>query len=179
MKAFLDYLTEADAYTDAAYAGKDTPPLLCALTDDTYKNVWQRRRRARRPLSEAEENTQLATLGDAVLKLALAQMLYAELLAGRIENVTVEKQRYESDRVLVTVVGRHYGILSHLRCNTEVARQDYDYTGDEHKHIATAAEAVLGAIYLTDGWDAARAVVGEWRALIDASAQTGREKNRR
>lgn len=176
MKRFLDYLTEADGYTDASYAGGDTPPLLCALTDDTYKNVWQRRTRARRPLAETEENTQLATLGDAVLKLALAEMLYADLLSGRIENVTVEKQRYESDRVLVTVIGRHYGILSHLRCNPEVARQDYDYAGDEHKHIATAAEAVLGAVYLTEGWDAARAVVAEWRALIDREKTKREEK---
>lgn len=171
MKSFLDYLKESAQYTDSDYAEEKTPPLLCALTDDTYKNLWQRKMRAKAPLSEIEENTQLATLGDAVLKLALAELLYAALLRGEIENVTLEKQKYESDRVLVSVIGKHYGLLDYLRCDRRITRQDYRYTGDEHKHIATAAEAALGAVYLMDGFPAARAIVLEWYDLIDKTEE--------
>ena len=174
MKRFLDYLEETRAFTDASYADAQTPLLLCAVTDDTYKNVWQRKTRAKHPLSDVEENTQLATLGDAVLKLVLAELLYLDFVQGRIENVTVEKQKYESDRVLVTVIGRHYGLLRYLRCDKRVVKQNYRYTGDDYKHIATAAEAVLGAVYLLDGFSAARTIVAEWRALIDQTG--GKEK---
>lgn len=154
MKTFEEYLVQ------------DTPEMRRALTDDTYKTVWQREHRSAHTLADKEVNSELATLGDAVLKLALAEMLL-----DRVENITVVKQRYESDRVLVTVVGRHYGLLRYLRCDPAVTKQDYDYAGDSHKHIATALEAVLGAIYLTDGFAAAREVVSAWCLLIDR--QTG------
>lgn len=147
------------------YLKQDTPEMRRALTDDTYKTVWQRERRTAHTLTDKEVNTELATFGDAVLKLAIAEMLL-----DRVENITVVKQKYESDRVLVTVVGRHYDILRHLRCDPAVTKQDYDYTGDAHKHIATALEAVLGAIYLTEGMEAARETVKEWCFLIDRQA---------
>ena len=150
MKTFEEYLKQ------------DIPEMRRALTDDTYKTVWQREKRSARTLADKEVNSELATLGDAVLKLAIAEMLL-----DRVENITVVKQRYESDRVLVTVVGRHYDLLRYLRCDPAVAKQDYDYTGDGHKHIATALEAALGAIYLTDGFAAAREVVKAWCHLID------------
>lgn len=153
--------------TFEAYLTQDTAMMRRALTDDTYKTVWQRENRVPYTLSDKEVNSELATLGDAVLKLALAEILF-----DRVENITVVKQRYESDRVLVTVVGRHYDILRYLRCNPDATRQDYDYAGDSHKHIATALEAVLGAIYLEEGMEAAERVVKEWCRLI-VTAQNG------
>jgi DNA recombination-dependent growth factor C len=54
-----------------------------ALTDKSHKNVSTRKNEA--PLKE-DENTELATYGDAVLKLALCQILWQEEMRFFLKN---------------------------------------------------------------------------------------------
>lgn len=109
---------------------------------------------------ESVTNVTLATYGDALLKLALC-----ELLLDRFEELTIEKAKYESDVSLIKVA-EHYGLLNYLNFNRANPRfpQDYDCRkmdpsfsqskkerirthNRRRKYIATAVEAVLGAMY--------------------------------
>ncbi len=150
------------------YLKQETNPLAhraWALTARSYKNID-------RSLADREDNDELATYGDALLKWALCEVLF-----DKVKNITVAKQKYESDEVLVKVVARHYHLLDYIRFdkNNPNIPKDYSYKREDkddkppHKYIATAAEAVLAAIYLDRGRDAdcVRQIVARWTALID------------
>ncbi len=119
-----------------------------ALTDKSFKPIYQKKHK--RPLGDQQVNTELATFGDAVLKLALC-----EILLDRTQQLSVTKSLYERDTTLVRI-GEHYGILDYLNFdrNDPNIPQNYDVRpedDDDHKFIATAVEAVLGAIYKSNG----------------------------
>lgn len=118
-----------------------------ALTDKSYKNEYQR--------ENSKEytglvNTDLATYGDAVIKLC-----YLELLLDKTSQLTIEKDKYESDEFFVDVVAKHYDLIKYIRRDTKDAKlsNDYDYNkyqsknGNTTKYIATCVEAIIGAIY--------------------------------
>ena len=67
---------------------KSQPTRQRALTASSYKNKEHQ-------LKDANTNSELATYGDALLKLAFCKILFDE----RISNITVKKQEYESDKV--------------------------------------------------------------------------------
>lgn len=109
---------------------------------------------------ESATNVTLATYGDAVLKLALC-----EILLDRFEELTIEKAKYESDVSLVKIA-RHYELLKYLDFDRRDPYfiQDYACVAIEHsfsqskkervrhrnrrhKYLATAIEALLGAMY--------------------------------
>lgn len=95
-------------------------------------------------------NTDLATYGDAVIKLC-----YSELLLDKVDKLTEEKAKLESDEFLVDAVGRHYSILDCIRKDKDNPSLPDSYDYKEHqskkhnrcKYIATAVEAMIGAIY--------------------------------
>lgn len=160
MKSFEEYLLEK------------TPEMRRALTDDTYKMVWQKEHRSATTLPDSAVNSELATFGDAILKFLLAEKFFAM----RVENITECKKNYESDRVLTTVIGRHYDIIRRLRFDKQDRNipRNYAYTDRKkksYKYIATACEAALGAVYLKHGMRAARTVVDEWYELITAQGE--------
>ena len=135
---------------------------LRALTTKSYRNVD-------RSLSDEDTNEELATYGDAVLKLALC-----ELLLDKVDALSVVKQRYENDRVLVRVIARHYDILRYLRYDksNRYIPADYDLVkredDDNYKYIATAVEALLGAHYKEHrDYDAVLEIVSRFKELID------------
>ena len=142
-----------------------------ALIDKSHKNVSTRENKA--PLNEYD-NTELATYGDAVLKLALCEILWE----NKTEVLTEEKKKYESDEVLVKYIAKHYNILRFLRFDKKDDQkpQDYNYNpkkknNNPHKYIATAIEACLGAMYMEKAvlWKAIIEIVKEWKKIIDAS----------
>lgn len=109
---------------------------------------------------ESVTNVTLATYGDAVLKLALC-----EILLDHFEELTIEKAKYESDVSLVKIA-KHYDLLQYLNFDSRDPYfiQDYNSIAIEHsfsqskkerirhrnrrhKYIATAMEALLGAMY--------------------------------
>lgn len=71
------------------------------------------------------------------------------------EKLTEERAHYESDKYLVKYVAKQYDLLKHIKKDSkdENLPNDYDYENNEsennngHKYIATAVEAMIGAIY--------------------------------
>ena len=145
-----------------------------ALTDASYKNIKQNQEHTATQ-DGCEINSDLATLGDAVLKLALSNLLWDE----GIEKLTEVKKKYESDKILVTVIAKHYNILERLRYNKDdfknKNKDNYDYdvkSKKKHKYLATAIEACLGAIWLeSKDLDEIREIVLIWKGLIDDAEQ--------
>ena len=117
-----------------------------ALTDRSYKNVNHN-------LKDSETNSDLSTYGDAVLKLCLSEILF-----DKAEQLSKKREEYESDKFLVSVVANHYELLNHIKTdeNDQNMKRDYLYDGrkknnNPRKYIATAVEAVIGAIYKETG----------------------------
>ena len=136
-----------------------------ALTDKSYKKVYQKQ--YKEELDNDKVNTELATYGDAVLKHALCEILWDDKPNG----LTKEKEKYESDKILVKVIAKHYDILSLLRFDKQDKNipQNYDYKDDKHKYIATAIEACLGAMYMNKeiSWKNILTIVKKWKEMID------------
>ena len=134
-----------------------------ALTDKSYRNEYQR---IYHKEYDGEVNTDLATYGDAVIKLC-----YCELLLDKVEKLTEEKAKYESDEYLVKYVAQHYSLVDHInkdKDNKDLP-DDYDYEKYESnnhnktKYIATAVEAMIGAIYKnTKDLNAITQLLKEW-----------------
>ncbi len=148
-----------------------------ALTAKSYKNIDH-------SLQDKDTNCELATYGDALLKCAFCKILFDD----GVENITVKKQNYESDKVLVEVIARHYELLNYIRfddkTNSEIP-QHYDYKAPSQKgndspskYIATTVEALVSAIYLDNGEDFGLVVkiAEHWKELIDNSQKTKEQK---
>ena len=76
----------------------------------------------------------------------------------KAEQLSKKREEYESDKFLVSVVANHYELLNHIKTdeNDQNMKRDYLYDGrkknnNPRKYIATAAEAVIGAIYKETG----------------------------
>ena len=146
-----------------------------ALTDTSYKNIDH-------SFSDYDTNFELATYGDAVLKLALCKIYRDRKNAGIkfSDNLSKWKEKYESDEVLVRVIAKHYNLLNFLRYDEkgngkpeEQKPQDYDHKGqndkDRHKYLATAMEACIAAVYLENGENEVIEIVKQWIQWIDES----------
>lgn len=115
-----------------------------ALTDLSFKNVGQNN------LVDKDANVELATYGDAVIKLC-----FCELMLDNVENITTEKEKYESDDYLARYVAKHYKMLDHLHFDKNDKQRFQDYgegisdgkLPGSYKYLATAVEAMIGAIY--------------------------------
>ena len=135
-----------------------TPLQLRALTDKSYKN------KTTHSQNNDEINFELATYGDAVLKLALCKVYrdkktYGDAILkcvlckiyferedednfGFKGKLTEWKKQYESDEVLVQVIAKHYNLLGFLRYDEkgngkpeEQKPKDYEYKGrNEGRH---------------------------------------------
>lgn len=118
--------------------------IICrALTCNSYKKVYQQKHSIE--LNENQTNTELATYGDAVLKLALC-----ELLLDKKENLSEEKKKYESDKVLIEVIAEHYKLLDYInfdKDDTKIPKEYKHNETDTTKYIATTVEAIIGEIY--------------------------------
>ena len=139
-----------------------------ALTDASYRKIYQKNTRTTEP-TKLKVNTELATYGDAILKLALCEILYEKSDNGLSE----EKKKYEKDEILVKVIAQYYKILENLRYD-EFDREmpkDYDYKDAKHKYIATAIEACLGAIWIDNhNFEEICDIVRKWKDLISESS---------
>lgn len=147
-----------------------------ALTDKSYKN------KTTHSQNNDEINFELATYGDAVLKLALCKVYRDKKNAGIkfSDNLSQWKEKHESDEVLVRVIAKHYNLLNFLRYDEkgngkpeEQKPQDYDHKGqndkDRHKYLATAMEACIAAVYIKNGENEVIEIVKQWIQWIDES----------
>ena len=160
---FWEYLNNA--------SDQEHPTRQTALTDNSYKNKDH-------SLDDRDINCRLATYGDALLKLAYCKILFDE----GASQITVEKQKYESDKVWVEVLARHYSLLGYVRYdkNDDKIPKDYGYRepskkgkDSPSKYIATAVEALIAAIYLDNKEDFSLVleIVKHWKKLIDNSGK--------
>ncbi len=95
----------------------------------------------------------LATLGDAVIKLVVAETLYRENPAITCGELTLWKSKLEKDKAL-------QGLGERLHLGDYLLYTNTDLKGTAK--LATTIEAIAGAIYLDRG---KRAVVSFWKHI--------------
>lgn len=143
-----------------------------ALVDKSYKTV--RQGEEKKPnANDIKVNTELATYGDAVLKLALCKILWSD----DASKITEKKKKYEKDQTLVEIIAKRYKMLNFIKYDKTNKPSDYNYNNSDtksngrntHKFIATAVEACLGAIFIEEGFDKALRIVEVWKGVIDQS----------
>ena len=117
------------------------------------------------PAVGVRSNTRLAFLGDAVVKLLVSDSLYR--LSGNI-NLTEERKKFESDQRLA-LTARSLGLDRHLMTSAGKALPDDQLLSPSAP--ATAFEAVVGAVYIDGGAEAAKDFVR--RTLLDTSGSSG------
>ena len=160
---------------------KENKYIKLALTDTTAvtlnKNGINKKNEKFEDVNSQESNKQLSTLGDSIIKFYLCSYFY-----GKAENISEKKKYYETDEFLVSVIAKHYNLLNKLDYDSTKKPNDYNYikcgktsTGknkkshNDHKFIATAVEAMIGAIYLINkngNWfDEISTILKEWMTL--------------
>ena len=141
--------------------------LKIALTDRSFRKVTNNH--------TLKINNDLATLGDAVYCLALTELLMDH------EQISKDKQTYESDESLVTKVAEYYHILDLLRYDKDDVTKGVGYNWIEteeqkkkkkdnpQKYLATAMEALMGAYYLDRDRHMGLIIelAKEWMQIID------------
>lgn len=116
-----------------------------------------------------KDNERLEFLGDAVLQLVVTDLLYHEyprLAEGQMAKVRAAVV----SRPTLAVVGRGMSVGEHI----ELAPGE-ERTGGREKDsiLADAVEAIIGAVYLDAGLEAARAVIlGHWSQVISERAKS-------
>lgn len=126
--------------------------------------LFTRRELLRQALTHASagsaNNERLEFLGDAVLDLAIAAELheqFPQLREGQLHRLRASLVRGEA----LAGIGRELGIGTMLRLGAGEASSG---GRDRDSNLADAAEALLGAVLLDGGADAALAVARRWYA---------------
>lgn len=140
----VPFRDEDDLFLDCLERLKDHPLMVQALTDRSRNNYL-----GKHHLPSVPNNVELATYGDAVLKLAFCDVLY-----DSVDHLTIEKEKYESDKNYVEVIGKRYDILRRMKYDSEDCYMPKTYIMHKkdinHKRIATCVEAIAAAIFLID-----------------------------
>lgn len=113
----------------------------------------------------------LEFLGDRVLGLAVSRWLYATYPT---ESEGQLSRRFNSlvTGVVCADIARSIGVAAHLRLGKQ-ARDDGAFDSDNI--LGDVTEALIGALYLDHGFDAADAFVRtHWRALVEGHADAPR-----
>lgn len=148
---------------------KDNELIECALTDKSYKSVYSKEHHENLPKNKT--NFELATYGDAILKMCIMEILYDK----RIEKPTEEKKKYESDKALV-LIAEKYNIICKIKTDGKrVKSYDYEHNktkkGNKCKYIATCVEALIAAIYInTRNIDKLKKLTNKWMEYIDQNS---------
>lgn len=128
---------------DLGYHFNDPDRLTHALCHSSYVNE--------QPQDDLASNERLEFLGDAVLNLAISHLLmarYPEMSEGELSR----NRAFLVNETRLAAIARELGIGSHLLLGKGEAQTD----GREKSSIlADAVEAVIAAIYLDGGFDAA------------------------
>ena len=132
------------------YVFGDRRVLVRALTHPSYAAEH----------SPCEHNEPLAFVGDAVLSLVVAEHLFEGEPGAAVGQLTPERAAIVADETLA-----RWAAALRLGALVRLGRGAEQEGGRETTSIlATTLEAVLGALYLEHGLDAARAVVGRLAA---------------
>jgi len=122
---------------------KNLDLLKTALVHRSYLNEH--------PAFELDHNERLEFLGDAVLELVVTEYLY-----NNFPNPEGELTNWRASLVnakTLSLIGQDLGLEEGLH----LSRGEQKDTGKARQYIlANAMEAVIGAIYLDQGWDASK-----------------------
>jgi len=106
-----------------------------------------------------EDQRPLATLGDAILKAALADIIFH---SGQktAEQITKEKEKREEDPAIAKVADEQ-GLWRIIRFGGSEKKGKLE---KEESILATTIEAVIGALYIDTGCDLGKTkeVIGRW-----------------
>ena len=142
----MDPLRVAELERRLGYQFRDPQLLEQALTHASYTNEHP----------PAADHSRLALLGDAALALVVAERLMADDPAATVGVLTSQRaELVTGPRLARWAVGLELGALLRLG-------RGEDQSGGRARDsiLASALEAVLGAIYTEGGLDALRAAVG-------------------
>ena len=129
--------------TSLDYSFRDPGLLETALTHSSYK---------RENIGVKEDNERLEFIGDAVLDSIIGMELYSTLINKPEGTLTKLRSLIVCERSLARL-GRSIRLNEELKLGTGER-----HTGGENKDsiIADAVEAVIGAMFVDSGYDAAR-----------------------
>ena len=123
-----------------------------------------------RSFGEGANNEKLEFLGDAVLALAMADLLMARFPEAREGDLS----KMRASLVNAEVLARKARELQLGRWLRLGKGEDKSGGRDKPSILAATYEALLGAVYLDGGYEAARSVVaGHFAADVDAHATLG------
>jgi ribonuclease-3 len=130
------------------YVFKDRALLEQAFTHRSYLNESRQ--------SGREHNERLEFLGDAVLELVVTEFLYTKYPEKPEGELTAVRAALVNT-VSISEAATHLGMNDYLMLSRGESR---DTGRARHIILANAFEALIGAIYLDGGYDAAKAFVG-------------------
>lgn len=147
-----------------------------ALTDPSFNSLRSRGVKKNNPNykelhNPLPNNLDLALLGDAIIK-----FVYSDILFDTVKKLTEEKKKYESDKVFVEKIAKHYKLIKYIDFDKKDSKIPHDYNYDKlkgedynpHKYIATAVEAIIGAIYKeTNELKSIRKLLISWMQLAN------------
>jgi len=105
--------------------------------------------------SDLKSNQRLAYLGDAVISLIIAETFFKKIPEAKKGDLTEKRKQLVDDKFLARVATR-LNLNTHLILGRGSERMGIHR---ETTALAEAFEALVGAIYLDDGIDKAKAVV--------------------
>jgi len=133
------------------YTFSDKNLLNRALTRKAYANEQKQQNK------DIEDQEIFCTLGDAVLKTVLVDLLIKSGCKTR-EEITNRKMELESVEGLAKI-GRELGIGQHIKLGQGEIKQK---ANEKQYVLAETLEALIGAIYLDKGFEASREIIIRW-----------------
>ncbi|MFZ2411094.1 MAG: ribonuclease III domain-containing protein [Candidatus Methanoperedens sp.] len=107
---------------------------------------------------ECEDQEIFRTLGDAVLKTVLVDLLITKSGCKTRDEITNNKKKLEREEGLAEI-SRNLGIGTSIRFGKGEKKQK---AHEEPYVLAETLEALIGAIYLDGGFEASRETVIKW-----------------
>ena len=104
--------------------------------------------------NNVDDQEVLRTLGDAVLRLSIVDILIAAGCSTR-GDITIQKSKMENERTLAQIA-RTMDIGPHILLG---AGEQIQGANNNPHVLAETLEAVLGAVYVDGGFDAAKDVI--------------------
>ncbi len=133
------------------YSFKDKELLNRAMTRKAYANEQKQQDR------QCEDQEIFRTLGDAVLKTVLVDLLIKDGCKTR-EDITTRKMELESQEGLAKI-SRELGLGPFIKLGLGEKKQN---AGEKQYVLSETLEAIIGAIYLDGGFESSKRVIAEW-----------------
>jgi len=119
-------------------------------------NGWANEHNKNIPSIQSQEA--FCTLGDAVLKLILVDKLINKGIED--SGVITEEKKDAENRKTLSGISRKFNVGKFMKMGTGEKEHDKIYDNDDN--LAETLEALIGAIYLDVGFDAAKKVIMKW-----------------